>query len=73
MPGEHAITKARRETFDLTFNRLREIALGTMRRVAIGPKSVSALRRTSLVEETLLCDQNKWMLWMMAAGDFAFA
>src|SRR6478736_5562454 len=73
MPGEHAIAKTGRETFDLTFNCVRKIALGTMRRVGIGPESLSALRRTSLVEETLLRDQNKWTLRMMAAGDFAFA
>src|SRR5689334_20854322 len=73
MPHQHAIAKAGRETFNLVFHRLGEIARGTNGGVAISPESLFALGRAGLVKKTLLRDQNEWALRIMAARDFAFA
>ena len=74
MPGEHAIAKAGRETFDLTFNRVREIeprnhaARGHRPREYVCPPAHEFGRRDSVARSKQMDASG-----MIAAGDFAFA
>src|SRR5450432_4186455 len=72
MPGENAIAKAGRETFDLSFDALRHVDRGLVRHMTIPPKRVLTARRARLIEKTLLRDEHEWSFGMFAIRDRAF-
>ncbi len=71
MTREHTIAKTRGEPLELALDRVRHVAIGTMRHVAVSPKRVLVFGCARPVEETLLRDEDKRLLRVPAARDFA--
>ena len=58
VPRHNTVTKPRRKPFDLRLNARRHIQRRTVRRVAVAPGRMLALRRARVVEERLLRQQH---------------
>ena len=60
VPCEDGVPEARREAFHLTLDAIGDVVARAIRHMAVAPGSVSAARRTRVIEKARLGQENEW-------------